>query len=100
MNFTSAYPSANEVSCLTHHGYVPLPDCLRTFGLLRAVASASHPIHEIHFSANLGPSYVTASSKEVHKLAQEFLGVTAPAPPAPGLPTSKHGKHRSKRVAL
>jgi polyisoprenyl-teichoic acid--peptidoglycan teichoic acid transferase len=47
--------------------------------LLRIVIdSASHPIHEIHFSAHLGPSYVTASSNVIHKLAQEFLGVTAP----------------------
>ena len=69
---------------------------LRLLSLI--VSSASHPIHEIHFSANLGPSYVTASSKEVHKLAQEFLGVTAPAPPALPRPSSRHGKHRSKRV--
>jgi hypothetical protein len=26
---------------MTHHGNVPLPDCLSTFGLLGAVASAS-----------------------------------------------------------
>jgi LCP family protein required for cell wall assembly len=40
------------------------------------IGSASHPIHEIHFSAHLGPSYVTASSAVIHKLAAEFLGVT------------------------
>ncbi|HEX8075930.1 MAG TPA: LCP family protein, partial [Thermoleophilaceae bacterium] len=50
--------------------------------LLRlAVDSASHPIHEIHFEAKLGPSYVTASHSDVKRLAQEFLGVTASASP-------------------
>jgi LCP family protein required for cell wall assembly len=43
------------------------------------IRSATHPIHEIHFSAHLGPSYVTASHAEVRKLAQEFLGVNEPA---------------------
>jgi polyisoprenyl-teichoic acid--peptidoglycan teichoic acid transferase len=48
--------------------------------LLRLVIdSASHPIREIHFTAKLGPSYVTASSTEVHRLAREFLGVGANA---------------------
>jgi polyisoprenyl-teichoic acid--peptidoglycan teichoic acid transferase len=53
------------------------------------IGSATHPIHEIHFSAHLGMSYVTASSKVIHKLAEEFLGVTAPK-------SSKHKKRRSK----
>jgi polyisoprenyl-teichoic acid--peptidoglycan teichoic acid transferase len=44
------------------------------------IASASHPITEVHFDAKLGPSYVTVGPKKVHKLAQEFLGVT----PQPG----------------
>jgi hypothetical protein len=64
------------------------------------VGSASHPIHEIHFSANLGPSYVTASTKEVHKLAQEFLGVTAPPAAAPQpAPKGKHRRRRSRRAS-
>jgi LCP family protein required for cell wall assembly len=71
-------------------------------GVLRllslVVGSASHPIHEIHFSAKLGPSYVTASSKQVHKLAQEFLGVTARKGAAPSYAKPKKGKRRSKRV--
>jgi len=53
------------------------------------IGSATHPIHEIHFSAHLGMSYVTASSKVIHKLAEEFLGVTAPK-------ASKHKKRRSR----
>jgi hypothetical protein len=72
-------------------------------GVLRllslVVGSASHPIHEIHFSANLGPSYVTASSKEVHKLAQEFLGVTAPAAPAQPAQGGGHRSRRSRRLS-
>jgi len=42
------------------------------------IASATHPISEVHFEAKLGPSYVTAGPKKIHKIAQEFLSV-APA---------------------
>jgi LCP family protein required for cell wall assembly len=45
-----------------------------------AIASASHPIREIHFSGEIGESYVTASSEEMHGLAQEFLGVDDEVP--------------------
>jgi hypothetical protein len=38
------------------------------------VASANLPIHQIHFKANIGASYVTASSEQTHRLADEFLG--------------------------
>ena len=40
-----------------------------------AVASLGHPIREVHFEGKIGQSYVTASSKSVRKLAQQFLGV-------------------------
>jgi LCP family protein required for cell wall assembly len=40
-----------------------------------AVFSVDQPINEIHFEGEIGPSYVTASSAKVQKLAQEFLGV-------------------------
>ena len=53
------------------------------------IESATHPIREIHFHAEIGPSYVTASSRVVHKLAQEFLGVRA-------VPASKRPSSRSK----
>jgi LCP family protein required for cell wall assembly len=38
------------------------------------VLSANHPIHQIHFTAKIGESYVTASSEQTHRLADEFLG--------------------------
>jgi len=64
-----------------------------------AVFSVDQPIREVHFEGQIGPSYVTASSSRVQKLAQEFLGVEeSPGPrgelrpkgrrkrrPAPGL---------------
>ena len=40
-----------------------------------AVFSVDQPIREVHFEGQIGPSYVTASSARVQKLAQEFLGV-------------------------
>jgi polyisoprenyl-teichoic acid--peptidoglycan teichoic acid transferase len=40
-----------------------------------AVFSVDQPIREVHFEGKIGPSFVTASSSKVQKLAQEFLGV-------------------------
>jgi len=60
-------------------------------------ASATHPLHEIHFTANLGPSFVTASSSEVHRVAQEFLGLNQPSTSAG--PRSKKGKKHGKRTS-
>ena len=60
------------------------------------IGSASHPIHEIHFHAEIGPSFVTASSATVHKLAEEFLGITGQ--PSAGLhrpSTHKHKHHKT-----
>src|SRR5207247_2096933 len=41
LNFTSTKPSASDVPLLTHHGKVPVPDCISTFDLLGAVGSAA-----------------------------------------------------------
>jgi len=65
---------------------------LRLLNLM--IGSASHPIHEIHFKAKLGPSYVTASSETVHRLAEEFLGATAHRTPKT---RSRKRSKRSKR---
>ena len=43
------------------------------------IASAGLPIHQIHFKAKLGASYVTATSEQTQRLADEFLGVDGPA---------------------
>ena len=43
------------------------------------IASAGLPIHQIHFKANIGSSYVTATSEQTHRLADEFLGEDGPA---------------------
>jgi polyisoprenyl-teichoic acid--peptidoglycan teichoic acid transferase len=40
-----------------------------------AVFSADQPIREVHFEGEIGESFVTASSRGVRKLAQQFLGV-------------------------
>jgi polyisoprenyl-teichoic acid--peptidoglycan teichoic acid transferase len=39
------------------------------------IASARHPIREVHFEGQIGTSYVTASQSRVKKLVAEFLGV-------------------------
>ncbi len=55
------------------------------------IASASHPISEVHFEAKLGPSFVTAGPKKIHKIAQEFLSVS-PANPAGAPPGGGGGQ--------
>ena len=48
----------------------------RCCGILKlAVGSIDQPIREVHFEGQIGASYVTASSRSVRKLADQFLGV-------------------------
>jgi LCP family protein required for cell wall assembly len=56
------------------------------------IASAGLPIHQIHFKANIGASYVTATSEQTHQLADEFLGEDGPAKPK-----SKKKKRKKKK---
>jgi polyisoprenyl-teichoic acid--peptidoglycan teichoic acid transferase len=46
-------------------------DVLKLLELL--VQSAGHPIKQITFNANLGPSYVTASRAQIHSTVDQFL---------------------------
>jgi polyisoprenyl-teichoic acid--peptidoglycan teichoic acid transferase len=59
------------------------------------VNSAGLPIHQIHFKAKIGSSYVTATSEQTHRLADEFLGENGP-PEDPNKPRKKKRK-KSKR---
>jgi polyisoprenyl-teichoic acid--peptidoglycan teichoic acid transferase len=58
------------------------------------VASAGLPIHQIHFKANIGASYVTATAEQTQELADEFLGVERVVE-TPAVPKKK--KKRKKR---
>lgn len=44
--------------------------------------SSGRPVREVHFRANLGPSYVTASASQIDSTIHEFL-FTDSRPPAP-----------------
>jgi LCP family protein required for cell wall assembly len=74
----------------------------RVVDLLKLVlASASHPIREVHFEAKLGPSFVTASETSINRLAHEFLS----SPPAPSKSPRKkkgkrHGGHAKSTAGL
>ena len=46
-----------------------------------ALASAQHPIREIHFKGSIGVSYVTASSAVMKDLRDDFLGLKATSGP-------------------
>ncbi|HEY5319035.1 MAG TPA: LCP family protein [Solirubrobacteraceae bacterium] len=56
------------------------------------VQSARHPIHQVTFQADLGPSYVTASGAQIHQTVHEFLngGVTDGHIQVPPASSSKH----------
>ena len=62
-----------------------------------ALASAQHPIREVHFQGELGASYVTASDTAIKKMRDEFLGVEATAGPRGQLESKKKKKKREKR---
>ncbi|HEY0390495.1 MAG TPA: LCP family protein [Solirubrobacterales bacterium] len=67
------------------------------------IASRNAAVKEIHFPAELGPSYVYASESAIHEAVDKFLGIEASAGPRGSLDEgrSRHsgnGKHdRSKK---
>lgn len=61
-----------------------------------ALASAQHPIREIHFKGSVGASYVTASSAAMRDLREDFLGLKATPGPR-GEP--KRDRKRKKKKA-
>jgi LCP family protein required for cell wall assembly len=59
-----------------------------------AVGSAGSPIHEIHFPARVGASYVTASATAVKRATRQFLGVQASKRPrGQTTPSRSHKRH-------
>ena len=57
-----------------------------------ALASAQHPIREIHFKGSIGVSYVTASSAVMKDLRDDFLGLKATPGPRGRLDGDKKKK--------
>ena len=77
------------------HGRVAVLQLLKL-----AVDSAGSPVLEIHFPAQVGASYVTASATAVKKATAEFLGVRSSSPPrARPAPRASSHHHRSGRSA-
>jgi polyisoprenyl-teichoic acid--peptidoglycan teichoic acid transferase len=65
------------------------------------IASRNAAIKEVHFPAELGPSYVYASSEAIHEAVEKFLGIEASAGPLGELDegrneNKKHGKKKNK----
>jgi LCP family protein required for cell wall assembly len=70
------------------------------------VASRNAAIKEVHFPAELGPSYVYASEEAIHEAVDKFLGIEASAGPRGSLDegrsesakgSSKHRKSKAKK---
>jgi len=56
--------------------------------------SLGHPVRQVHFEATLGPSYVTASPGQIHRVVHQFLnGGSAPAE----RPAHRHARSRTHR---
>jgi LCP family protein required for cell wall assembly len=73
-------------------------------GILRlltlAIASAGHPIREVHFRAKLGTSYVYARPSVVKKTIQQFLGVKGSSGPRGTLePRGKRLRRKARAQA-
>ncbi len=64
--------------------------------LTLAAASAQHPIREVHFKGDIGASYVTASSRQMKRITDEFLGVRATEGPR-GKTRRVRGAKRKRR---
>ncbi len=69
------------------------------------IASRSAAIHEIHFPATLGPSYVYASEAAIHGAVNKFLGIEASSGPlnseehtAPGLKKKREQRGGGKKA--
>jgi len=62
-----------------------------------ALASAQHPIREIHFKGSIGVSYVTASSAVMRDLREDFLGLKAT--PGPRGHLNPKGKKKKEPVS-
>src|SRR3954465_9778771 len=77
LNFTSTKPSRMLVSLLMASGNVARPDCLRTFGLLGAVGSAS----TLHFGSPLPVIVKVHPSGDVPVAALSKFKVSATAFP-------------------
>jgi LCP family protein required for cell wall assembly len=66
------------------------------------IESRNAAIKEVHFPAELGPSYVYASSEAIHEAVNKFLGIEASAGPRGSLDEGRSkdgGKHKSKKHA-
>jgi LCP family protein required for cell wall assembly len=67
-------------------------------------ASRSADIHEVHFPAELGPSFVTATPEAIEGAVEQFLGIEASSGPRGQLEgearhKKKHKKKRHKAVS-
>ncbi len=66
-----------------------------------ALASAQHPIREIHFKGSIGASYVTASSAVMRDLRNDFLGLKAtPGPRGRLKPEGERDKKKAPVTGL
>jgi LCP family protein required for cell wall assembly len=61
------------------------------------VASRNASIKEVHFPAELGPSYVYASSEAIHEAVDKFLGIEASAGPLGELDEGRNEKSGKKK---
>ena len=68
--------------------------------LLKVIAfSAGHPLQEVRFRADIGPSYVTASPEQLRETVHEFLNVKPSKGPRgvnPAAPPVQRGKKRRR----
>jgi LCP family protein required for cell wall assembly len=80
-------------------------DLRSTSAILRllnlVVASAAHPVQEVHFTAVFGPSYVYASQATVQRLVHQFLGVRPSKGPRGVLqPKSRKLRRRARQLSI
>jgi polyisoprenyl-teichoic acid--peptidoglycan teichoic acid transferase len=63
------------------------------------VLSAGHPIREVHFRGEPGPTYVTSTQEQIMRTVDEFLNVQSSKGPRTGSSSKKTSKRKKGQLA-
>ena len=63
------------------------------------VTSAGHPIREVHFRGEAGPTYVTSTQEQIMRTVDEFLNVQSSSGPRTGGSSKKEKKSKKGQLA-
>jgi LCP family protein required for cell wall assembly len=84
-----------------HYAQTDIRGSQEILRLLTLVAfSAGHPIREVHFRTNIGPSYVVSTQRQIDETVNEFLNVRSSTGPRGTIQPTGTTPQRARRRAL